>query len=296
MSTTDHGLCLLVMLIWGLNFVVAKLGIQEIPPVFLIALRFALVALILLPFVQVPRALLGRIVLLSLTLGGLHFSLMFTALLRLDASTAAVIIQLQVPFAALLSWLVLGETLGLLRLMGMGLAFGGIVIMGGEPRIAADPMGLILVLAAALVWALANIQVKFLGPIDGFTLNAWMALLATPQLLLSSWLLEEGQWQSLLNASWLGWGAILYMAVGVTIVGYGLWYRLLGRYPVSQLVPFTLLVPVIGVITGVVLLGEPLSARIAGGSAVTVLGVAVIVLPLRQWWSGLRPTRRSDKE
>jgi len=285
MKPVDYGLCLLVVLIWGLNFVIAKLGIQELPPIFLIGLRFSLVAALLIPFVAVPRPLLGKILLLSLTLGGLHFSLMFTALQRLDASTASVAIQLQVPFAALLSRLVLGERLGPLRLAGMALAFSGIVIMAGEPRIGRDLAALGMALAAALVWAVANIQVKFLGKLDGFTLNAWMSLLAAPQLLLSSWLFESGQWQALLQAGIRGWGAILYMALGVTIVGYGLWYRMLARYPVSQLVPFTLLVPVIGVFTGVTLLDEPLSARIALGSAVTVLGVGIIVVPWRRWHS-----------
>ena len=285
MKPVDYGLCLLVVLIWGLNFVIAKLGIQELPPIFLIGLRFSLVAALLIPFVAVPRPLLGKILLLSLTLGGLHFSLMFTALQRLDASTASVAIQLQVPFAALLSRLVLGERLGPLRLAGMALAFSGIVIMAGEPRIGRDLAALGMALAAALVWAVANIQVKFLGKLDGFTLNAWMSLLAAPQLLLSSWLFESGQWQALQQAGIRGWGAILYMALGVTIVGYGLWYRMLARYPVSQLVPFTLLVPVIGVFTGVTLLDEPLSARIALGSAVTVLGVGIIVVPWRRWHS-----------
>ena len=285
MKPVDYGLCLLVMLIWGLNFVIAKLGIQELPPIFLIGLRFALVAALLIPFVAVPRPLLGKILLLSLTLGGLHFSLMFTALQRLDASTASVAIQLQVPFAALLSRLVLGERLGPARLVGMALAFSGIVIMAGEPRIGGDLTALGMALAAALVWAVANIQVKFLGKLDGFTLNAWMSLLAAPQLMFSSWLFESGQWQALQQAGIRGWGAILYMALGVTIVGYGLWYRMLARYPVSQLVPFTLLVPVIGVFTGVTLLDEPLSARIALGSAVTVLGVGIIVIPWRRWHS-----------
>lgn len=286
------------MLIWGFNFVLAKLGLQQLPPIFLIALRFALVAALLLPFVSVPRPLLGRIFLLSLTLGGLHFSLMFTAMGRLDASTAAVTVQLQVPFAALLSWLILGERLGRQRLLGMLLAFVGIVIMSGEPRISEDLFGLMLALAAALVWAVANLQVKFLGRVNGFSLNAWVALLATPQLLLSSWFLETGHWQALRTAGVWGWGAVVYMAVGVTIIGYGIWYWLLGRYPMNQLISYTLLVPVIGVISGMLILHEPISPRMALGSVVTVLGVAIIVLPLREWLRGrpVHPARQPKKE
>ncbi len=266
------------MALWGFNLVAAKLGMRELPPIFLIALRFALVALMLVWFVRPPWERMGRILALSVTLGGLHFSLMFTGLARVDASTAAIAIQLQVPFAALLAAWVFGDRLGWRRLSGMLVAFLGVALIAGTPRVSQSLDGLGLVLAAGFVWAVAAIQIKRLGPINGFALNGWVALFAAPQLFLASLLVEGPHWEALARATWMGWGAILYMAVLVTIVGYGLWYRLLARYDVNQAMPFTLLVPVFGVLSGVLVLGEPLTWQMLIGGVLTLTGVALIVL------------------
>jgi O-acetylserine/cysteine efflux transporter len=278
MKPTDLAIVIVVMVIWGLNFVVAKWGMAQFPPIFLIGLRFAVVALLLLPFVKLPRRWLGGILLLSFTLGCLHFSMMFTGLRDLDAAAAAIAIQSQVPFAALIAAIFLNDKLGWRRTLGMGLAFAGIVVMAGEPRVAGSLWPLLLVVAASFMWAVANVQIKKLGAVDGFALNAYLGLFAAPQLFIASALLEEGQIQAVLNADWVGWSAVLYMAVLVTIISYVLWYRVLRRYTVNQAMPFTLLVPVIGVLSAAWLLDEPLGWRVILGGVATVAGVAVIVL------------------
>jgi len=278
MTLTDALIAGLIMLLWGVNFVAIKFGLTELPPLLMLALRFAVVALVLIWFVRPPWEKMGRILSLSVTLGGLHFSLMFTGLQYVDASTAAIAIQLQVPFAAVLSLLVFKDFLGWRRLLGMAIAFAGVVLITGEPRVSQSLYGLGLVITAALVWAVVNIQIKEIGQVNGFALNAWIALLATPQLLIASFLFEDNQWQALEQASWISWGAILYMAVLVTIVGYGLWYHLMSRYEVNQTMPFTLLVPVFGVLSGVLFLNEPFTWQMAVGGAMTVAGVGIIVL------------------
>lgn len=186
MSARDVAGLLLVALVWGVNFAVVKAGLAELPPVFFVSLRFATVALVLLPFVRLPRQKLGRLVLLSMTLGGLHFSLMFVGLRDLDVATAAIAIQLQVPFAAILAAVFLDDRLGWRRLAGMAIAFAGVALIAGEPRIGGNLMPLALVVSAALVWAVANIQIKALGDIDVFALSAWVAVLAAPQLFVAS--------------------------------------------------------------------------------------------------------------
>ena len=135
-----------------------------------------------------------------------------------------------------------------------------------------------MVIAASGVWAVANIQVKRLKRIDGLALNAWISLLATPQLLLASWVLEDGQMAALANAGWLEWGTIAYMSGVVTVIGYGIWYYMIGKYATNQTMPFTLLVPLVGVLSGVLVLGEPMSWTIVIGGAATLGGVAIIVL------------------
>jgi O-acetylserine/cysteine efflux transporter len=215
---------------------------------------------------------------LSFTLGCVHFSLMFTGLRDLDAAAAAIAIQIQVPFAALIAAIFLNDKLGWRRTLGMALAFAGIVVMAGEPRVAGSLWPLLLVVAASFMWAVANVQIKQLGAVDGFALNAYLGLFAAPQLFITSALLEEGQIRALLSADWIGWSSVLYMAVMVTIISYALWYRVLRRYTVNQAMPFTLLVPVIGVLSAALLLDEPLSWRVILGGVATIAGVAVIVL------------------
>jgi O-acetylserine/cysteine efflux transporter len=278
MRLSDLALVLVVMVIWGLNFAIAKMGLTQFPPVFMMGLRFAVVALVLLPFVRLPREKLAGILLLSFTLGCVHFSLMFSGLKGTDAAAAAIASQTQVPFAALIAAFVYKDRLGWRRAVGMALAFIGIVVMVGEPRHSINLLPIIMVVAASFMWAVANIQIKELGAVDGFALNAYLGLFAAPQLFLASSFLESGQWEALKNANWVGWSAVGYMAIIVTVVSYVMWYRVLRRYTVNQVMPFTLLVPVLGVLFAALLLDEELTWRIILGGFATVAGVAVIVL------------------
>jgi O-acetylserine/cysteine efflux transporter len=279
MKPVDLLLAVAVMLIWGINFVAAKMGLAELPAILLMSIRFAAVAVILLPFARLPRGRLRGIVILSMLLGCAHFSFMFTGLRDLDAATAAVLTQTQVPFAALIAAAVFRERLGWWRAAGMALAFAGVAIMVGGPRLTTSLWPMALVIIAAFLWAAANIQIKRLGPINGFSLNAYMALFAAPQLLTVSLFVESGQREALASANWpVVIFSVLFMAVLVQILTYAVWYRLLRLYPVNQIMPLTLLVPVFGVLSGVVFLNETLVWREILGSFVTLLGVAIIVL------------------
>lgn len=277
MTLADGLIALLVAVFWGVNFAVSKAGLTHFPPLLMIALRFALVAVLLVPFVQRPRGRLGEIALFSVTLGLLHFSLMFSGLARVDAAVAAITIQIQVPFAALLSAILYNDPPGWRRLLGMALAIAGVAILAGEPRTSSALSAVAMIVAAAMVWAVSNIQMKRLVDVDGFALNGWMALLATPQLLLASLIMEDGQWRAVTTAGWADWGAIAYQSVVVVILCYGLWYSLLRRHSVNQVMPVTLLVPLFGVLSGVVFLGEALTWTLAAGGAATIAGVGIIV-------------------
>ena len=278
MRLSDLALVVIVMVIWGLNFAIAKMGLAQFPPVFMMGLRFSVVALVLLPFVRLPREKLAGILLLSFTLGCVHFSLMFSGLKGTDAAAAAIASQTQVPFAALIAAFVYKDRLGWRRAVGMALAFIGIVVMVGEPRHSINLLPIVMVVAASFMWAIANIQIKELGPVDGFALNAYLGLFAAPQLFIASSVLESGQIEALKTATWVGWSAVGYMAIMVTVVSYVMWYRVLRRYTVNQAMPFTLLVPVLGVLFAALLLDEELTWRIILGGLATVAGVAVIVL------------------
>jgi O-acetylserine/cysteine efflux transporter len=275
---TDLALTLAVMLLWGLNFPVSKIGLAELPPILMMGMRFGLVALLLCPFMPLPREKLGHILVIAVLLGGFHFSLMFTGLSRIDASAAAILTQSQVLFSTLLGMLVYRDRLTRRLLVGMLLAFLGVVLVAGEPRFGSDPWPIAMILAAALVWALSNLVFKRIGAIHPFALSGWMAFFAAPQLFALSWVLETGQSAAIDAAGWRAWAALLYNAVVVTIISYGLWYPLIRKYPMSFLMPFTLLVPVVGVLSSVIVLGERMTWQMALGGVATIAGIATIAL------------------
>lgn len=266
------------MVIWGANFVVAKIGVTHMPPLMLISIRFLLLGLILIPFVPFPRGKMWQIAALSVVLGTMHFGLMFTGLKGLDAGVASIAIQIQVPFASILAAIFFKDYLGWRRLLGMAMAFAGIVLIAGEPRMQSSLLSLGLVLAASFVWAVSNIQVKWLGKINSLSVIAWSGLLSAPQLLFWSFVLEDGHLSSITDSGWAPWLAIAYMTFLVSLVGYGIWYVLVPRYSLNQTMPFTLLVPIFGVFSGVVFLGEDLTLMMVAGGCMTIAGVAVIIL------------------
>lgn len=277
MTLRDSLLALLVMACWGFNFVAAKTALGHFDPLFLLFLRFAIVAALVVPFVTVPRDKLLDIAILSVLLGGLHFPLMFTGVQGVDAATAALVVQLQVPFSSLLAAVVYKDVLGWRRFCGMVVAFGGIAVIAGAPRLQGNLLDILLMVAASFAFALSNVQVKRIGTLDGFTLNGWMALFAAPQLLVMSLLMETGQIGSALEAPPVAWASLGFIIMGATLAAYGLWYRLARIYPVNQTTPFLMLVPVFGVASGVVVLGEPLTPHLLAGGLLVILGVAVII-------------------
>jgi O-acetylserine/cysteine efflux transporter len=270
---------LLCQLLWGVNFVAAKIGLQHFEPLFFVALRFSLVALLLLPFVGLPRRKLLQLIPLSMTMGVMHFSLIFTGMRYLDAATSSIAVQLQVPFAAILAAFFFKETLGWRRITGMLVAFAGVVLIAGEPRFVGNLWPLLSVVGAALVWATANVQVKALGDeFDAVQLNGYIAILAAPQLLVVSYLLEGNQWPSVVDVHWMGWAALLFQSVVVAIFSYWIWYNMMRRYPVNQVMPFTLLLPMIGVYSGHIFLDEVITWQMLLGGLATLAGVAIVVI------------------
>ena len=265
------------MAVWGLNFPVAKLGVADIPPILLISLRWVLVAALALPFCRLPTGRWRQLVWLSGVLGIAHFALNFTGIKLLDAATASVVAQVQVPIAALLGVVVDRERPGLARIAGMVVAFAGVVVIAGEPRILEQPAGVILMVAGATCWALGGLIAKRLTDLTPLAVNGWMAVLSAPGLFAVSLVAESGHWAALTTPTWNGWFAVVYMAGPVTVFGYGLWYRLMRRHPVSTLMPFMLLVPMFGVVSSAVWLGDPLTPRFLLGAAITLAGLAVLI-------------------
>jgi O-acetylserine/cysteine efflux transporter len=264
MSAPHALLALLVVFVWGTNFVVIKLGLADFPPMLLATLRFAASALPWLFFLKRPAVPWVLMVGIG-TLAGLQFGLLFAAM-RADISPglASLLIQTQVFMTIGLSMVLLRERLH--RLQWVGLAFGlaalGLLLSRSGGAADLTLLGVALVLAAALAWAVANVLARRLGKVDMLAFMVWSSLFAVPPLLgLSLWL--DG-WaaiaSALAHASFVGWLAVGWQALGNTLFGFGVWNWLLTQYPAAQVTPMALLVPVFGLSASALALGEPLQS------------------------------------
>ncbi|HLO76653.1 MAG TPA: EamA family transporter [Magnetospirillum sp.] len=279
MSPRDFAAALAVVVLWGLNFVAVKVAVSVLPPFLLTGLRFAGVALVLAPLFRPKRSQIKGVIGIGAVLGCGHFGLLFLGISGMDAATAAIVTQLGVPFSALLAWAVFGEKLGPARGVGLVLAFAGVALLAGEPSLPHwGPLA--IGIASMLCWAISNVQVKRLGEIPPLALNGWMALFASPMLLALSLGLEHDQLGALARAAhdWKVLAGAAYTLIGSSLVAYTLWYRLIARHPMNRVVPITLLGPVVGVASGVILLGETLTWQKLAGGALTIAGVAVVQL------------------
>ena len=201
----------------------------------------------------------------------------FTGLKGLDASTAVFLVQLEVPFGALLASIFFKDNLGWLRALGMAVAFFGVGLIAGAPSIRNQLFSVFLVVSGALTWSLGQVMIKKMTSITGFQLIAWLSFFAGPQMLISSVLIENGHLESIKNATIIGWGTVIYLGVIMTAVGYGLWYHILKKYDVNQAMPFLLLLPVSSLIGAVLFLGERPNLGTMLGGTIIIIGVAIIV-------------------
>lgn len=273
-------LAISVAAIWGGNFVAAKFGLAYFPPFFLSSLRFLIVAFILIPFFsKTSISILKRIALLSFTLGTLHLSMLFLAMhMGLNIASTAIISQMGVPFACILSALFLNDKLGVWRTCGMVVAFGGIAIVSGTPNVLENPFGMVIALLSSFFWGVANIMMKNIGSMNIFRLLAWLCLFTAPQLLLISAIFEHGQLELLRNIPVTVAWSVAYTAIMSTIAGYGLWYYLMAKYQLTQVAPFSLLAPIFSIAFGKLVFSEALPMQTVIGGAIAIIGVGVIIV------------------
>lgn len=282
LSGKDACLALMVVTAWGFNFIAIKYGVADFPPLWMTTLRFAVVSLLILPFAFPKREHLPTLLVLSTTLGGLHFGTLFIGFTGVDASSAAIAIQMGVPFSVLMGALAFKERISFRKTLGIFLAFAGAVILAGEPG-ESSLLHLGFILLAAFFWALSSALFKVLPPVPNRVYIGGVAFFAIPQTALASWIFESGQIEATMNASLLGWSGMIYTAIGGSIIGHGAWYSLAQRNDLSLVVPFTLLAPPIGIASAVIILGDTLTTEKIIGAVLTLLGVAIIQIGLPEF-------------
>lgn len=210
-------------------------------------------------------------------MGVVHFSLMFSGLAAgQGVSAVALASQLHVPFATLLAWLLLKEQQPWRRLFGTFVAFTGVLLIGFDPIAFRHLDALLYIAAAAFIFALCTLLMKGLPKTGICTLQAWIAAVAWPSLILLSLIVEQDQYSLLAAASWTELAAPVYSALGASLVGHGIVYYLVQRYPIGVTAPTLLLAPVIAVGIGIVLFNDELSLELTLGGVMTLAGVAII--------------------
>jgi O-acetylserine/cysteine efflux transporter len=270
-------LALTVCVAWGLNAVAAKIGVTYIPPVFFTGLRFVLVLMCLLPWLKPVPGRWSVLIPAVFFMGGLHFALIFTGVKLSDASTMAIVNQLYVPISVLLAMVWLDEHVPARRWLGIALAFCGVAVFSFEAAGTSHWLGVFVLFLDAISMAIGTVLLRRLSGVKAFVMQAWMAALGVPFLFLTSFAFESGQIAALADTPWQGWAALIYTVVAGSLIGHTFYYMLLQRYEVSLVGSVLLLGPAIGVIGGVVILGEPFTPMIVLGAAMTLSGVAIVL-------------------
>jgi O-acetylserine/cysteine efflux transporter len=281
MPPRDLVLVSVVILAWGSNFTAMKIALEELPPILFVSLRFA----ILLPLIAVfPRPARWTAI---LAIGALinmgQFAFLFSGLAAgSSAGLASLIIQSQVPLTILMAWAVYGERITLLQGAGIGLAVLGLagfgLASGGNITLA----GLGLILCGAFCWALGNLVLRRLPGTDMLALFLWASLVPPlPMLGLSMVTETDAPLAAIASLSAAGWAAVVYVALISTVLGYSIWGTLLSRHPAALVTPFALLIPVVGLGTAAVVLGERITGAEALAGFVVLSGLALAVLGQR---------------
>ena len=271
-------LALLVAGIWGTNFVLIRQGLDELPPTLFVALRFLFSALPLVFFLPAPRVPRRALALYGLLIGCGQFGLLFRAMeSSISPGLASLVIQLQAPFTILLAVATLGEPVRARQGFALLVCLGGLATIALFTDGSATPLGVALVLLAALAWAAGNLVIKRVGPVDAVAFLAWSSLAAAPPLLAAALWLDgwQANVEALRAASARAWLIVAWQAVGNTLIGYGVWNWLLERHPAAAVAPWALAVPVFGMGTSWWVLGEPLPWWKLAAAGMILAGLAL---------------------
>ena len=290
MNNKDFSLALLVVALWGANFTVVKLGLDGVPPMLLAALRFVFAVFPAIFFVARPTVKPIYWITYGLLIGvGMYGTLFFAMTVGMPAGIASVVLQSQAFFTLLLAGLFLKESFSVIHMAGLAIAAIGLYFVGcyttdfSVPVI--PPVAFLLTITGAVFWGLSNILVRKAvasATANGEDLNimsliVWSSLIPPIPLFLLAVLLDTPQTISsaILSMNRLSIFSILYLAYGATLFGFGLWSTLLARHPASKVAPLSLLVPVFGLLTARIVLGEHLTISQWSGCLLVIIGLLV---------------------
>lgn len=295
MSPIHSCLALLVIFIWGCNFIFIKFCLTEFSPIFLCAVRFFLASFPAILFIKWPAAPFKWIAAYGLLTFGLQFACLFIGMnIGMTPGLASLLLQVQIFFSLFFAMLFLGEIPGIWQIGGALVSFIGIGLVATHLDSSISLASFLMVMGAAASWGLGNLISKKIGSVNMIALVVWGSFVACFPLLLLSLLFEgtSSIQYTLHHISWKGTASLFYIVYASTWVGYGVWNWLLSRYTVGTVVPYTLLVPVIGILSSVLVLGESFQSwkLIAGLFIITGLFINLFGSRVKRVFAKLRST------
>ncbi|MFI9789024.1 EamA family transporter [Kitasatospora sp. NPDC051984] len=288
-------LAVLIAAVWGLNFVLIEVGLHDFPPLLFCALRFAVVALPAVFLVGPPRVAWRWVLAVGVALGVVKFGLLFLGMhAGMPAGLSSLVLQGQAGFTALFAAGLLRERPTPVRTAGLVVAFAGIAVAAVDRGLHGPAGAFALLIGSAAAWGLANVLTRKAAPPDALRWMVWVS--AVPPLpLLGLSLLVEGptaDWAALRGISWAGVGVVLYVGLVSTLFGFVAWSHLLRRYDASVVAPFSLLVPVFGMSSAALLLGERFSPAAGAATVLVIAGIGLGAVPATVWARFRTPPRR----
>lgn len=277
MSLKHLMLIFLVIFSWGFSYVATKIGLLELPPFLFATLRFSVLIIPAL-FIPFPKTKFSGFILFSLFMCFAQFAFLFLGVkLGMPAGLASLVMQAQAFFTIIMGTLLLKEQIKLKAIIGLGIAVLGLIVIGSDTNTDMTTIGLLFTLLSALSWAIGNILVKKLQPVNTLSLTVWGTVFAILPLALASFIFEgfDTIKTSLINLTISGIVCIIYLGLVASLLAYTLWAKMLASYPTSLIAPFSLLVPIIGMSSTAFFLQEHLSSREIIGASIIMFGLII---------------------
>ncbi|MFJ7250848.1 EamA family transporter [Kitasatospora sp. NPDC098652] len=274
-------LAVLVAAVWGLNFVLIHIGLDSFPPLLFCALRFAVVAVPAIFFVGPPRVAWRWVLAVGVVLGVVKFGLLFLGMhAGMPAGLSSLVLQGQAGFTALFAAALLRERAGRRRLLGLGLAFAGIALSAADQGLGGPFGAFVLVVLAAVAWGLSNVLTRRAAPPDALRWMVWVSAVPPLPLLALSLLVEgpDADLRALRGMTPAGLGVIGYVGLVSTLFGFVAWSYLLRSYDATAVAPYSLLVPVFGMSSAWLLLGERVTPTAAAAALLVIAGIGITAL------------------
>ena len=279
MNLKDTFIASLVPIFLGVGFVIAKPAFDSFPPILLMGLRFIFAASILIWWFPIPRGYLLKIFVASLIANTLQYSITYSGLDLIDASSAVLLVQLEVPFGVIFAYFMLKEKPTIRALIGICIAFIGVYVLIGSPNLDGKIIGIGLTILGSAIWALGQVVVKPLSKeINPLALVAWMALFSGPILILLSAIIDGNTINYFTNAKTEHWIIAIYIGFIMQPITYGCFYYVIKNNPIYKVLPIvTMGIPPTGLLAAIFLLGEEPTQELFIGGAIIIIGVILIV-------------------